>query len=310
MSPINPEKINRQSVEGLIQRGKLSTEKLFSIKDAGIDSKIFHVWKSKGLVDFIKKGKWARLTFIEYLWLRTLETMRKFGCSVKLMKAVYFEFFSKSYEDNLAEKNMTSNYEYYTKLEKSRLLTQEESNILEYIKGYIEFPILQIDLRSEISYFYMLVLDCLKYQMETGIIIFEDGTFTKFINTPFENNKESASVINITRPHLYIPISSYILDFIEDKEKDKFLVKAGLLSEDEYRVIREIRNMNVKTITITFKESNHKIEKIECDKMGQIKGDDAKKVMKLFGLKNYSGIKLSTRDGNTLSFIHTEKKFF
>jgi len=310
MIKINAEEIKEQSVKGLMLRGELSTERIFSIKDAGIDSKIFHVWKSKGLVDFIERGKWARLTFIEYLWLRTLETMRKFGCSVKLMQAVYYDFFTKSYEDNLAEKNMTLNYAYYTKLKKSRPLTDDESNILEHIKCYLEYPILQIDARNEVSYFYEMVLDCLKYQTETGIIIFEDRSFKKFISHPFENKNEIEPVINITRPHIYIPISSYILEFIEDKEKDKFLVKAGLLSEDEYRVIREIRNMNVKSVTITFKDDDHKVEKVECDKKGQIKGDDAKKIMKLLGLKNYSSIELSTRNGSTLSFTHTEKKFF
>jgi len=212
-------------------------------------------------------------------------------------------------EENLAEKNMKSNYEHYTKLRKTRPLTDDESKILEHIEDCLKYPALQIGARKEASYFYTLVLDCLTYQMETGIIIFEDGTFTQFINTPIENKKDSVPVINIARPHLYIPISSYILEFIEDKEKDSFLIKTGLLSEDEYRVIREIRNMNVKSITVTFKEDGHKVEKIECDKKGQIKGEDAKRIMKLLGLKNYSGIELSTRNGSTLSFTRTEKKF-
>jgi hypothetical protein len=288
----------------------LCTSRIFSIKDAGIDSKIFHVWKSKGLVDFIERGKWARLTFVEYLWLRTLETMRKFGCSVKLMQAIYYDLFTKAYDENLAEKKMKSNHKFYTNLKKNRTLTDEESERLEYIEGYLEYPSSQIGERNEVTYFYELVLGCITYQMETGIIIFEDGTFTKFTNTPFENKKNTSPVIDITKPHLYIPISSYILEFIKTEEKDKFLVKAGLLSEDEYRVIREIRNKNVKSITVTFKEDGHKVEKIECDKKGQIKGEDAKKIMKLLGLKNYSGIELSTRNGSTLSFTHTEKKFF
>jgi hypothetical protein len=146
--------------------------------------------------------------------------------------------------------------------------------------------------------------------VDGGLIIFEDETFTTFLLPPDKAGREQIREIDAAKPHLYIPISNYILHFIADEEKHVFLTSSGLLNDDEYRVIKEIRNENVKAITIKFKDSEHKIEKIECDKKGLIKGAEAKKIMNLLGLKNYSGIELNTRDGKTLSFIHTEKKFF
>lgn len=310
MGIINLETLSENTIQGLTARGKLITEKIFSVKDANIDSKIFHVWKSKGLLDFLERGKWARLSLVDYLWLQVLESMRKFGCSIKLMKHVYDELFTKAFKENLAAKTLQSNLEYYRAQSKIRSLTWEETEILNLIEENIKFPILNIAFRNEISYFYKLVLDCLQYKADAGLIIFEDETFTTFVNLPFQQNESANTIALNARPHLYIPISSYILTFLADEEKQTYLTQTGLLSEDEYRVIREIRNKNVKAITITFNDVDHRLEKIECDKKGLIKGEDAKKVMALLGLKNYSGIELNTRDGKTLSFTHTEKKLF
>lgn len=306
MKKIKGDAINMDSVLGLTTLGRIRTEKIFSLKDAGIDSKIFHVWKSKGLVDFIEMGKWARMSFVEYLWLCVLETMRKFGCSVKLMKEIYEELFTKAYKDNLAAKMLKANFDHYKSLSKLRSLTVEESAIFEIIEYNYKYPQINTMLRMQMSYFYELVLDCLKYRVDSGIIIFEDESFITFVDLP---ETENAKVTSKITPHIYIPISSYILEFIADEEKQDFLIQTGLLSEDEFRVIREIRNKNVNTITISFRDNEHKIEKIVSDTKGMIKGDDAKMVMELLGLKNYSGIELSTRDGKTLSFTHTEKKF-
>ncbi|MBK7306950.1 MAG: hypothetical protein IPI88_07850 [Chitinophagaceae bacterium] len=103
---------------------------------------------------------------------------------------------------------------------------------------------------------------------------------------PDNAEREKIREINAAKPHLYIPLINYILEFIDDEEKHVFLTSSGLLNDDEYKVVKEIRNKNVKAITITFKESNHGIEKIECDKKGLIKGDEAKKIMNLLSLKN------------------------
>ncbi|MBS1512433.1 MAG: hypothetical protein JST86_16425 [Bacteroidetes bacterium] len=307
MAKLSLNKINEETLEGITLKGRLLTEKIFSIKDAGIDSKIFHVWKAKGLVDFIERGKWARLSFVDYLWLKTLETMRKFGCSVKLMKAIYDDLFTKAFKENLADKNLKSAHDYYKKLLKLRALTAEESKTLDLIEYNLKYPILNVSMRNEISYFYQLVLECLKNKTEAGIIIFEDGTFMKFLDAPHLDLKEL--ILKKLSPHIYIPISSFILDFIAEEEKQQFLVKIGLLSEDEYRVIREIRNHNVKTIRILF-DAEHNIEKIESDKKGIINGDKAKQIMEILAIKNYSSIELNTRDNKTLSFTYTEKKFF
>jgi hypothetical protein len=95
---------------------------------------------------------------------------------------------------------------------------------------------------------------------------------------------------------------------VADEEKDQFLTTTGILNDQEYEVIKQIRNKNVNRLTITCNKNN-KIGKIELEKTGTISGDEAKRIIEHLGLKNYTGVKYDTRDGRTLSFTQTSKIF-
>ncbi len=307
MQKFYPDDINDKTFKEELLAGEISNAKIFLFKDSGIDSKIFHVWKSKGLVDFIERGKWARLNFMEYLWLQVLETMRKFGCSVELMKKMYDHFFTRAIRDNIAINSKKNELKELYEIKKNRKLTYLEELKISTNEALMTHPTYIKELQNHDNYFTRLALNCLHYKADSGIIIFEDRTFMEYINDPKKKEiTDQHSYIN--KPHLLIPISHYIIDFLGKDNKIDFLRSTGLLDEDELRVVKEMRNKNLKTLKITFKEKGCGVEKIECDKHGLIQGDEAKKIMKLLGLKNYSAIVLNTRDGKTLSFKHTEKK--
>ncbi len=295
---------NLLSLNSAMSNGKL-LEGVFSVKDTGIDSKIFHSWKIAGLLSTVEKGKWAQLSFIDYLWLRSLECMRKFGCSLKTMLALHEELFIKAYQENLSKKTLEANVAYLTKLSKQRPLTIEETNFLEESRNTLADKILISTTNYGVNYFYQLVLKCFIHNNEVGLVIFEDGSFTTYELTP-SINKDSQP-INLSIPHLLIPISYFIKQFIVAEEKEKFLNTTGLLNDQEFEVVKQLRNKNIKKITITFNEATHKIEKIEPETSGIIKGEEARRIMELLGLKNYSGIELHTRDGKSLSFTQINK---
>ena len=287
-----------------ITEGYISNKRCFNLAYAGINQKIFSFWKSKGLVDFIEKGKWTRLSFPELIWLRVLETMRKFGCSNELMKRVYDHYFTKAKEDKLFDKRIQEQIE---ELKQAPSVTdiQPKINSLQLMLT----PDFRAEFENHFNYFSELLIKCLHYKTETGIVIFEDGTFKEYqINENSKENNDNAFYSN--KPRIIIPITHYITEFLESETKIEFLGQSGLLDEDELRVIKEMRIQNVKSITISFREKDHRIEKIVSDKHGIIQGDEAKRIMKLLGLKNYEGIELITRDHKTISFKHTNKKIF
>ena len=306
MEKIYPSELNGPiSLELAMNRGKLS-EGVFSVKEAGINSKIFHSWKIDGLLPTIQKGKWGNLSFMDYGWTSTLETMRKFGCSKKLMKDVCNALFIEAYKIDLRKITLNEYVSHLTNLSKKRPLTKDEDDYLNACKSELNDPIKMAVTDFSTNYFNQLVLKCLTNNNEVGLVIFEDGKFNTYELT--STLQKVSNPIDLSVPHLLIPFTSFIKKFVADEEKDQFLTTTGILNSHEYEVIKQIRNKNVTRLTVTC-NYNNKIEKIEVDETGTISGDKAKQIIQQLGLKNYTGVKYDTRDGRTLSFTQTSKIF-
>jgi hypothetical protein len=304
MKKIYPSQLNGPiSIEQALNHGKL-LQGVFSVKESGIDSKIFHSWKLDDLLPTVPKGGWADLSFIDYLWLHTLETMRKFGCSKKLMKEICNSLFIEAYKKDLRKITLEENVKHLTNLSKKRLLTNDEDAYLKISKAELNDRIKMATTDFNINYFYHLVLKCFTNNNEVGLIIYDDGRFNTYEQaSPLQ---EVINPIDLSVPHILIPITSFILRFVADEEKDQFLIITGILNTHEYEVIKQIRNKNVIRLTVTC-NNNNKIEKIELEERGIIKGEKAKHIIQVLGLKNYTGVKYDTRDGRTLSFAKTSK---
>jgi hypothetical protein len=306
MEKIYPSQLNGPiSIEQALNHGKV-LQGVFSVKESGIDSKIFHSWKLDDLLPTVPKGGWADLSFIDYLWLHTLETMRKFGCSKKLMKDICNTLFIEAYKKDLRKITLNDNVSHLTNLSKKRQLTNDEVAYLKTSEAELNDPIKMAVTDYNINYFYQLVLKCFTNNNEVGLVIFDDGRFNTYELT--STLQKVSNPIDLSVPHILIPITSFIKRFVADEEKEQFLTTTGILNTQEYEVIKQIRNKNVTRLTVTC-NYNNTINKIEVEETGVVNGDEAKRIIQLLGLKNYTGVKYDTRDGRTLSFTRTSKIF-
>lgn len=307
MKRIPPLKQLRSTGLSRFEASGLLWEKRFSSSEVGIDKKVLSYWRTKGLVSFMDKGSWTEASFIDLIWLRILDTLRKFGYSVNQMQKLYHYLFTRAFEENLAEKNLQAVIQLYEEKIKAGDNSNETISLHELAVKNINDKLLRAALRTDISYLSVLIIGSLTEGYETGIIITENDEFCLYGSLVL--NQEEADTIAFYRsqPHIFIPISHYISSFLSEEDKHSFIIYAGILDEDELRIIREIRQQNLKSITISFDEKTGKPIKIESDMSGLIQGEKARQVMKILGLKNYTGIELNTRDGRTLSFKKTEK---
>lgn len=293
---------NLLSLDHVANRGSL-LEGVFSVSDSKIDSKIFHSWKIADLLPTVPKGGWAKLSFIDLLWLETLETMRKFGCSKALMKAVCEKLFHEAYKVNLGKRTLKENHDFLTNLASTRSLTFEEEQYLNEITHIIKDSVYMSVLDRGINHFYHLVINCFLENNEVGLIIYLDGSFSTY--ELINNLKEENTNADLSVPHILIPISSFIKKFIEDDEKEEFLNQCGVLNEQEFEVLKLIRKKNIKRITVTL--NNKTVQKIETEESGMIDKNDVKLLKKTLGLKEYDSIEINSRDSRTMSFKKTSK---
>jgi hypothetical protein len=109
-------------------------------------------------------------------------------------------------------------------------------------------------------------------QMEVGLGFFAGGECTTFnwnLIVAFESwhpDIQQNDVLNetIRRPHIYISITRYIIDFISEAELEERNLAFALLSSMELQVLRELKNRDNKTIIISYdKHQESRIIKTE-----------------------------------------------
>lgn len=282
-------------------QGSLLVKNL-KVGELAIDSKTFHYWKMNGLIGVVDKGKWARISFVEYVWLKALGSMRSFGCSLKLMQKIFEDQFIKAYETNLFKRTLEDNLAYYYNLSKIRPLDSKEAELIHAHEATLNDPLVMMALRTEISYFYQLILTTINKGVETGFVIYADQSYDVMDG--------SEKKIDFNRPYLFIPLSPLIAQIFDEEDKDDFINKTGVLNEQEMWIIKELRSENIEKLTITFNPQNGKMTKVEYDRTGLLDKNKSKEIMRQLGLQNYTTIKLSTRTGTTLSYNKTEKRYF
>ncbi len=294
------------SIELAISQGKL-LDRIMTVRETGIDIKTFHAWKMAGLLNtVVNERKWISLSFVEYLWLCTLESMRKFGCSLNLMKALHEFLFIRAYKDGLGKKTLQENAAILTSIAKQRPLNNDEFRLLEAINTILNDPIRMSVPDADITYFFQLVLRCFINNHEVGIIIYEDGKFDTY-ELATNDYATSKNIVNVSVPHILLPISSFIKKFIVQEEAETFLSKTGVFNDSELEVIRQIRKSNIKKIIVTKNSKQGDIQDIKAEKSGILSEADSKKIKEILGLKNYESVDLHTRDNNILSFTRIKK---
>src|SRR5260221_4514337 len=71
------------------QLKSLVDERIIRLSETGVSSRVFNHWKKeKLLIDVPMKGKWIKLNFYEYVWVRTIKSLRGYGCSIELIREV------------------------------------------------------------------------------------------------------------------------------------------------------------------------------------------------------------------------------
>lgn len=295
------------SVEAYAMKGTLLNP-TFLRRDVEIDSAVFHYWKLNKLLPTIPDGKRSELSVVDIIWLETLKTLKSYDCSLKVMKAVCKVLFEDSYYKNHAEQNLKRYLEYLEIEESVRTLDNEEIQIKNILINTLHNPYHLWYFRWSISHLYTLVLDYLENQTEILIIIYPNQAVKISGHTI---KLDIADEINIAPSKSYIQISlSEIIDkFFSSVKMEENIINYELLTEDEIKVIKAMREDKVKRLTVHFNDKDGKVSKIESDEAGMISGEKAMQIKKLLGLNNYSSIELKTRDGQNLSFIKSQKNY-
>lgn len=266
-------------------------------------SRMLPFWRKNELMPFIQKGKHLKISFAELIWLRILDTLRQFSYPLQQTVKVCHYFFKDAYDNDLPKRNMEYNQAMLSKKKQAGTLTEEDSLTLEHLENFLKDKVLLHILKTDINYLTGLVTECITSREERGILIFQDGRVAESNGEILRTHGNYS--VDITEPHIYLSIPFYLKEFIESEQLSTIFLPQ-VLNDDEKKVLREMKNRNVKQITIVLKGGD--VEKISSTKEGILTGQQAKQIKQILGLRNYEQITLDTLNESSLKIKKTKKK--
>ena len=241
--------------------------------------------------------KKTAISFIEYVWIKTVETLRRYGFSYDDIKEIKTRMSEKLYLEviynNLIKGDEVIKGKYDPNLlKKAEKLSKKKSH-------------------SYITFFEQIVFDTINNKTELKILFSRNEPkdfflLTKDIVKLLEENK----LDNVTQ-HVFqcdhFSFSFYkIFEHFLNFNKNSFDgAKISILSEEEEKIMRILRGQyhQLKSITIRFNKSKPTHLEIKSTK----KVAAQSRIMDHIKKKDYSTIVIQTVDGNVVNFENTRK---
>ncbi len=283
-----------------ITLGEKIKERVFTIKDLGVNYRWLDHWNSKGLLlSNYDTHKWKKFDLIEYVWIKIIQKIREFNMSLKVVADVK-EILDGGYAGydllNSPEVNFSEIVAQFAPSVKTeevkRLLTDPE--LLKKI-GEMQFNSLKVIITDILlqGSCYSIILN-----PDGGIIIVKFSYLELISDIPEFKNLIYGSFVSIS-------ITEILRDYILEKELlNKNKKRLALLTEEEIKVLNTIRQNDLKSVIVKF-DKNKKISFLE--EVRESKIDKAARLAELILAKGYHDITIKTQNGEIV-YCENKKK--
>ena len=246
----------------------------------------------------VEKGMWKKLNYIEYTWMKIVEQLRKFGFPYNEIKLI---------------KNKITNYIPTDELIKSVLEKKEEldehipkaSNLIEKHKSELS-EVLEIKITS----LELLIYNAISYNQNTTLQFFNDGEggfsfLSKAIYDEFVKSDQIDLIVETTKKtHLSVSLNSILSKFL-DSDNNLDQTETMMLSQDEYELLKIIRNRPKSVISINIIIKENKFERIDIESTKKVEVEA--RLMEFIRNGGYQTIEIVTQNGLITSFKNKQK---
>ena len=307
----------------------LLSEKKIPLTLLDVTSRVYFNWKKEGLLNekisnaneekIDAQRKKVFLSVYDALWILIVKELRNLNIDLKTILELKKFLFSvvKLDADKLA---LVSHNEIITSIlntipvelhdaVKQQLSEKSIEDLLEEI----------IDEESIIAFKYIgsLLTSILLLQRAVSIVIIKETetSHLDFLIAP-NNNKasveEKEELYKLYATHfskdtlINIPILPLVSKFFEDANLEKYCVSFGLFNSNERKLLKALHDDSCKKISI-IKYDSQQIT-FDLTKEIDVKGDNAKEIRKILGLKQYEKVELTYRNDKHLVMKNTHRE--
>jgi len=271
----------------------------------------FNNWNRYELLikdDAQDKNSHVKFSYLEYLWVRIVDSLHKYGISYAVIKDIKKIFIDTTLENEFAE-IITSDEVIAIVKEQS----EEAAEGLEMMRDSTEFEESMMEhLRSISSYFQLLLSYVVVSKMEVKLLVNQSGEFDVLMEAvdadgnPITIHSAKEKQIECS-PHLCIPLSHLATKYLQIDALECCTEPAKPITKDEHTLLKIIRGKNygkLETITICYDDGVPEMMKIKnCGK-----NYAESRYIEHLQKGQYGKISYNYVDGNIVSFTN-ERNF-
>lgn len=191
----------------------------FKLSDLGISARILNHWKNNNLLPVIRGEGWNRFSFLEYIWLKIVISLRDFGFPLQNILKVKEWVFRPISKDEIA----TYDNDYYQR-------KFDESKII-YGFNNLAFALANM----------------LLFRKPFLLIILQSGESVFVSTEKFQG---------LPKPYISIPLLPLVKNFIQNPKNIAKIKDLQILNKKEQDVIEIIRSGEISELSIELKEND------------------------------------------------------
>ena len=244
----------------------------------------------------VEKGKWKKLNYFEYAWVKLVEQLRSYGFTYKAILTLKEEMFKNLVEEGFFD-FLKKDPAYFIKKTGGQL-TEEHLEQLTFEDAY--FPL-----------FFALLLEVILNGDKMSILIAQENpsdlhllssTLLKDL-AHFEIEDDLYDVMSKT--HVSISLSDIIAKFLVEGEGAFKQRRTTILSEEEHNLLKVIRNKPQSLKSIKIKYQNQKADLIEVSCLKKVELES--RLMDHIQKGAYLNIEIVTDQSGIIRFENTKK---
>jgi DNA-binding transcriptional MerR regulator len=257
-----------------------------------ITYRTINFWAEKGyLLTESKGGDWRAFSFAEFIWILFLDELRQLDVSFKkVLPLLFVEMGIPHNEVDLIEDS---------ELEKLKNMDWEKL-------------IHKMDKQTVLEHFCWELVTIISYRTPLTLRVFNDNTKKFIYGNPayhgikvkslMDKYQQEVEASNF-RSSISISIDSLIKDFIDKKDLNN-ISSVNIFSDQELKIIEELRIGNIKEVKIYFENE----KPIRLDVVDQVNLVDVAKRVKENFFSDYQKCEYTTNGGNNYTLLRTTKK--
>lgn len=252
-------------------------------------------WLRHGLLieeETVEKNSQLQLTYFEYLWIRMVNDMSKYGISYKVIRNFKKEFIDKTLEKELLDA-INNQTKLIAQFEPKAAEFFENKEILEQNKAELVRASKQISTKIHLILFYALT------NKRDGSLLINQSGKNHF---EFDGIESDESDIKCS-PHLSIPISYILSNYLKIDDLDCCTQFRKPLNEKENKLIKIIRGRKfgeLESISIGYKNGEMDLIKVRELKRTVIESRLIDHIQK----GGYHNIEYKVQGGSLVHFVN------